>query len=309
MYKELTQEILDKALAVGQPFTARGEVASYIPELAKANQDDFGICVMQSSGEMLSAGDTETRFSIQSVSKTILLAAALTKLGEEEVFSHVLMEPSGDSFNSILKLDLASNKPYNPFINAGAIQVTGLLAQHHMDFEELLAFARKLCLDEGIGLNEPVYNSEATTGDRNRAISYLLKSKHVMEADCSEVTDLYFRACSMNVTARSLASWGMVLANGGCNPKNGERYLDPEHVRIINTLMFTCGMYDGSGEFAVKVGMPAKSGVGGGILATAKNRMGVGVYGPALDEKGNSIAGINALEFLSRQLALHVFEY
>lgn len=309
MYKELTQEILDRALELGKGFTSCGKVASYIPELAKANRDNFGICVVQSNGEVLTAGDTDVRFSIQSVCKTILLALALTEVGEEEVFNYVLMEPSGDSFNSILKLDIASNKPYNPFINAGAIQVTGLLAQHNISFEQIITFARKLCQDEEISLNEAVYNSESTTGDRNRAIAYLLKSKQVMHAEPALVTDNYFRACSMNVTAKSLANWAMVLANGGCNPKTGERYLDAEHVRIINTLMFTCGMYDGSGSFAVKVGMPGKSGVGGGIITTAKNRMGVGVYGPSLDEKGNSIAGINALEYLSRELELHVFEY
>lgn len=308
MQKTLTQDILKEALMKGKAATGHGTVASYIPELAKANREDFGICVMLSDGTVYSCGEVTKRFSIQSVCKTILLAAALTEFGFDKVFTYVKMEPSGDSFNSILKLDTASNLPYNPFINAGAIQIAGLLAKTKT-FEDILEFAKKLCLDDEISLNVPVFESEAETGDRNRAIAYLLKSKDVLHEDCDAVTDLYFRACSMNVTAKSLAGLGMVLANGGINPNTGERLLDKETARIINTLMLTCGMYDGSGEFAVKVGIPAKSGVGGGIVATAKNRMGIGIYGPSLDEKGNSIAGIRALEYLSKELSLHAFEY
>ena len=250
----------------------------------------------------------ETRFSIQSVGKVMSLAMALKLCGAQEVFSHVLMEPSGDSFSSIIKLDTRSDLPYNPMINAGAIQIASLLV-NHVGFEDTLEFARHLCMDPDIDLNEPVYHSEAQTGDRNRAIAYLLKSKGVLMADPEQTLDLYFKLCSLNVTAKSLATMGLVLANDGQNPLTSEHVIAPRHARAINSLMFTCGMYDGSGEFGVKVGIPAKSGVGGGITCSVKGRMGIGVYGPSLDEKGNSMGGLAALEYLSHALHLHVFDY
>ncbi len=308
MAYELTQELLDEALIIGKAATDRGTVASYIPELAKVDAEDFGICVMQKDGSMLHAGEVNQRFSIQSVSKTIVLAAAISEFGLDKVFTYVKMEPSGDSFNSILKLDLTSNLPYNPYINAGAIQITGLLSKK-FKFEDLLDYSKKLCLDDEITLNLPVYESEAATGDRNRAIAYLLKSKDVLHADCDEVTDFYFKMCSLNVSAKSLAGLGAVLANGGVNPITNERLMEAETARIVTTLMFTCGTYDESGEIAVKVGIPAKSGVGGGIVLATKTGMGIGVYGPSLDKKGNSIAGIKALEYISKELHLHTFEY
>jgi glutaminase len=168
---------------------------------------------------------------------------------------------------------------------------------------------RAFCMDDGITLNRAVYESEAQTGDRNRAIAYLLKSKGVLQAEPEKTLDLYFKMCSLNVTARSLAGLGLILANDGRNPFTGRRLMDPRYIRTINSIMFTCGMYDGSGEFGVKVGIPAKSGVGGGITCGVKGRMGIGVYGPALDARGNSVAGIAALEHLSARLHLSVFDY
>ena len=302
------RQALYASYVIGRSWTERGKVADYIPELKKADRDDFGICLMKKDGTVLSYGDVDTRFSMQSISKTVTLAAALLKFGFVKTFSHVKMEPSGDSFNSIIKLDTASNLPYNPMINAGAIQVVSLLA-NELTFEELLALTRAFCMDDGITLNHAVYESEAQTGDRNRAIAYLLKSKGVLQADPEKTLDLYFKMCSLNVTARSLAGLGLILANDGRNPFTGRRLMDPRYIRTINSIMFTCGMYDGSGEFGVKVGVPAKSGVGGGITCGVKGRMGIGVYGPALDERGNSIAGIAALESLSAQLHLSVFDY
>ncbi|MBQ1351330.1 MAG: glutaminase, partial [Oscillospiraceae bacterium] len=175
-------------------------------------------------------------------------------------------------------------------------------------FEQILKFTRQLCLDDDICLDEAVYRSEERTGDRNRSIAYLLKSKEVLEGDALAACDLYFRLCSMSVNARSLAGLGLVLANGGVSPVTGERLLTAQVVRTVKTLMFTCGMYDGSGEFAVEVGLPAKSGVGGGIMSCVENQMGIGTYGPALDEKGNSIGGGSSLQYLSRALHLHMFD-
>ena len=242
-----------------------GAVASYIPELAKADGAAFGLYAWKKDGTVIAHGDTTTRFSIQSISKVINLAVALKYRGFRDVFSHVLMEPTGDAFNSILKLDMVESRPFNPMINAGAIQVMSLL-EPEFSFEDLLTFAREICLDEEIRLNEEVYRSEAETGDRNRAIAWLLKSKEVMQGDPDRITDLYFKMCSLNVTAKSLAGLGLVLACDGMNPFSGRHLIAPGYVRTIKSVMFTCGLYDESGEFGVRVGLPAKSGVGGGIV-------------------------------------------
>ena len=266
---DVLQEHLQKAYVKGCKVLGQGRVADYIPELARADAYAFGLVAQRTDGTVVSCGDVDTRFSMQSV---------------------------------------ANDLPYNPMINAGAIQVMSLLA-NHLNFEDVLQFTRYMCMDPDIDLNEPVYQSEAQTGDRNRAIAYLLKSKGVLMAEPEETLDLYFKLCSMNVTAKSLATMGLVLANDGQNPITGQHVVSPRHARAINSLMFTCGMYDGSGEFGVKVGIPAKSGVGGGIACSVKGRMGIGVYGPALDEKGNSVGGLAALEYLSHALHLHVFDY
>ncbi len=216
------------------------------------------------------------------------------------------MEPSGDEFNSILKLDLKSDLPFNPFINAGAIQIVSLIADM-FSFEDILGFAKQMCMDDGITLNEKVYKSESDTGDRNRAIAYLLKSKGVLMSEPEKTTDLYFKLCSLNVNARSLAGLGVVLANGGKNPFTGKHLINADYVRTIKTLMFTCGMYDFSGEWGVRVGIPAKSGVGGGVTCAAQGNMGFGLYGPALDKVGNSVAAIKAMEHISHRMNLHAF--
>ena len=306
--ERVLQEHVQRAYVMGCKVLGQGHVADYIPELARADKYEFGLVAQKTDGTVVACGDVDTRFSIQSVGKVISLALALKLLGAKEVFSHVLMEPSGDSFSSIIKLDTRSDLPYNPMINAGAIQVVSLLADH-MNPNDILQFARYMCMDPDIDFNEPVYHSEAQTGDRNRAIAYLLKSKGVLMADPEQTLDLYFNLCALNVTAKSLATMGLVLANDGQNPLTGEHVVAPRHARAINSLMFTCGMYDGSGEFGVKVGIPAKSGVGGGIACSVKGRMGIGVYGPALNDKGNSVGGLTALEYLSHALHLHVFDY
>lgn len=306
--KERVREVFQKAYELGLKAAPEGRVADYIPELAKADPNAFGIYMLNGEGESLAFGDVGTRFSIQSVCKVIILAIALKFKGFEETFKHVMMEPSGDSFNSILKLDLRSNLPFNPMINAGAIQTVSMLA-NDFEFEEIMQFARELCMDPNIVLDEAVYRSEAETGDRNRAIVYLLKSKGVLMADPEKTVDLYFRLCSLSVNARSLAALGLVISNGGINPFSGENWIEPNHVRTLKSIMFTCGMYDFSGEFGVRVGVPSKSGVGGGIVCAARGPMGIGLYGPALDPYGNSIAAVKAMEHISEELDLHVFDY
>ena len=301
------ERVFSEAYYIGRASTAKGAVASYIPELAKADPTAFGLYMLTNDGTSLSFGDCEARFSIQSICKVVILAAALKYRGFQGTFDHVMMEPSGDAFNSILKLDMRSNLPFNPMINAGAIQTVSLLADL-LSFDDLVAFARELCNDDGIMLDEAVYKSEFDSGDRNRAIVYLLRSKGVLMADPDKTVDLYFKMCSLSVSARSLATLGLVISNGGLAPLGGKRLIDAEHVRTIKSLMFTCGMYDFSGEFGVRVGVPAKSGVGGGLVCAAPG-MGIGLYGPALDPFGNSIAAVKAMEHISEKLNLHVFDY
>jgi len=306
--KDVIKQVVGEAYENGLEVTKNGRVADYIPELAKADGSSFGICAMNREGECISFGDVTTRFTVQSISKVISLAVALKFRGARDVFSHVSAEPTGDAFNSIIKLDTVSDLPFNPMINAGAIQVASLLV-NEFTFGELLEIAREFCMDKDISLNESVYRSESETGDRNRAIAWLLKSKGVLQADPDKTLDLYFRMCSLNVTAKSLAGLGLVLACDGMDPLREKHLIRPGYVRRIKSIMFSCGMYDSSGEYGLKVGIPSKSGVGGGIMCAAKGPMGIGTYGPALDAKGNSIAGVTALEHISHLLHLHVFDF
>lgn len=303
----MMEEAARKAVAYGKKFVKQGKAADYIPELKKADPEEIGLCIAPIDGKRVLLGDAEKRFTIQSISKVVTLVLALETFGTGEVFSHVMMEPTGDAFNSIIKLDTVSNRPYNPMINAGAIEVVSLLAPKFR-FEEMLSYTRKLCSDDGIRLDEDVYQSEFGSGSRNRAIGYLLESKGVLSGNVSEIMDLYFKMCSLSVNAVSLANMAGVLAHGGVDPDSGKRRMQPYTARVVKTLMLTCGMYDGSGEFAVRVGIPAKSGVGGGIMACAEDRLGIGTYGPALDKKGNSIGGVRMLEVLSDLLGLHIFD-
>lgn len=300
------RQVVEQALVLGQTMTSKGHVATYIPELGKADPNGLGICVYTKDGQKISAGDTTTRFSIQSISKIISLAIALEAYGKNKVFENVGMEPSGDAFNSLLKLENADGTPYNPLINAGALVISSYMVQMYT-FEEVLENVRRLCMDPDIVLDIKVCHSEMSNLSRNRAIAYLLESKGVIHADVEKTLDFYVKMCSLSVTAESLANLGLILASGGIHPKTGERLLKEETVRIVKTIMLTCGMYDGSGEFAVRVGIPSKSGVGGGIISIVDGEVGIGIYGPSLDEKGNSIAGIAMLEYISGKMGFHMF--
>lgn len=301
------RELLEHAVGEGRREIAFGETASYIPELGRVDKNQLGVCIYTSDGKKESVGDTDVRFTIQSISKVITLAVALERCGFYKVFEKVGMEPSGDAFNSLVKLDLSSNYPYNPMINSGAIAIASYLTPI-ISFKKMLEVTKKLCLDDQITLNTDVYLSEMGSISRNKAIAYLLEGKGIIASGgVQESLDLYVRMCSLNVTAESLANFGLVLALGGIHPETGERLLDEDVVRVVKTIMLTCGMYDGSGEFAVHVGVPSKSGVGGGILSVADKKMGIGIFGPALDSKGNSIAGRYILRSLSKELHLHMF--
>ena len=303
----MIQTVLTQAVEAARPAAELGQTASYIPELSKVDKHLLGACVFTLDGGRFSAGDTQVRFSIQSISKVVSLAAALELCGFETIFSQVGMEPSGEAFNAMGKLENLGTAPSNPMINAGAIAVDGYL-QSKISFDRMLEFSRKLCMDPEIRLDEKVYHSEMANLPRNRAIAYLLENKGVIRGDVEQTLDFYVRMCSLSVTAQSLAGLGLMLAGGGVCPATGERLLSPDTVRVVKTIMLTCGMYDGSGTFAVQVGIPSKSGVGGGILSVVDRKMGIGIFGPALDAKGNSVAGERVLRHLSQQLHLHLFD-
>lgn len=303
-------EMLTAIVDAARPRFTEGTVATYIPELGKARADALSLSVVTVEGEGHSAGDRDYPFSIQSISKLISLALALTELGETSVFSHVGVDPTPDPFNSIMRLEMDRvHRPYNPLVNAGAIAVISLLPYEESESRTaaVLDLARRLTANGTLAVNESIYRSERTTSDRNRALAYFMKSTAILKGDVEDVLDSYFRQCSIEATVGDLAVMGATLASGGINPVSGERVLSTGVCRIIRALMATCGMYDGSGEFAIRVGIPAKSGVGGGIVAVVPRRMGIAVCGPALDGKGNSICGMEVLEELSRGMRLRVF--
>ncbi|MGL5615427.1 MAG: glutaminase A [Sarcina sp.] len=304
------KKLLETLIENNREHTKEGQVATYIPELAKANKEEVGACVITLAGEVYKAGDWEKKFTIQSISKVISLMLAIIDNGKENVFKKVGVEPTGDSFNSILNLEIKKkNKPYNPMVNSGAIVTTSLIAGEDRDekFHRILEFAKKVMDNPNITVNEEVYKSEKETGDKNRALGYFLRSNGYMEGSVEDILDTYFKQCSIEVNTLDLAKFGAMLANDGILPWNGERIISREVCRIVKTIMVTCGMYDASGKFAVHIGIPAKSGVGGGIMAAVPHRMGIGVYGPSLDEKGNSIAGSMILKELSEEMDLSIF--
>lgn len=303
------KKVLENIIEKNKEWSKRGEVASYIPELAKANPNALGICVTTLDGEEYFAGDYDTKFTIQSISKVVTLMLAILDNGTEYVFSQIGMEPTESAFNSIVNLENnKQKKPLNPMINAGAIATVSLISGDTAEekFNRILKFTRKITGNDSIDVNNNIYLCEKATGDRNRALAYYMKGNGIIQGDVEDTLDVYFKACSMEVTCKDIARIGALLANAGVL-LNNERVISREACRIIKTIMVTCGMYDASGKFAVHIGIPAKSGVGGGIMAAVPRRMGIGVIGPALDHKGNSIAGIKVLESLSHEFDLSIF--
>ncbi len=304
------KELLQKILKDCAHFTKEGAVASYIPELANADPNDFGICVISEKGKMDFAGDYEKPFTLQSVVKPLILLLALEDCGGERLEALCGVEATGKPFDAFNYSDLALKSEHiNPMINAGAIALGTLIkgATYGEKFSRLLELARKLSGDCGLTVNESVYLSEKATGNKNRALGYMLKAYGMIDGDIEEVLDMYFKACSIQANCKNLASIAFVLANHGRDASSGEQLVSESHARYVNAIMTICGMYNGSGEFALRVGIPAKSGVGGGIMACAPSRMGIGLYSPSLDKKGNSIAGVKALEMLNREIGLSIF--
>ena len=287
---------------------AAGEVADYIPELTHADPEWFGICIATRDGIVYEVGDTEQPFTIQSVSKPFTYGLALADRGEEAVLAKIGVEPSGDAFNAI-SLRPQTGAPMNPLINAGAIAACGLVRGDGVDgriariLETFGRFAGR-----ALDVDERVYASESATGHRNRAIGWMLRTFGVLPDEPTPTLETYFRQCAIRVTCRDLAIMGATLANGGVNPVTGERALDAAFVDNVLSVMATCGMYDFSGEWLYQTGLPAKSGVGGGILAVQPARLGIGVFSPRLDEHGNSVRGIAVCRELAADLGLHIFD-
>lgn len=303
------QKFLDHLVNTHGPSTTSGKVATYIPELAKVNPEGIGICIRTREG-LFCAGDAKTKFTIQSVSKPIVLILALMDWGPDRIFEKVGKEPTGDPFNSMIRLETyKKHKPYNPMINAGAISIASLIKGDSASakIQRVLEFIRLLAHNPDIQIDQRVFRSEKETGHRNRSIAHFLRAIENLEIDPDEALEVYFSQCSVNLTCGDLANIAMVLALDGQSYETGEQLFPKTYAKIAKSYMMTCGMYDGSGEFAIQVGIPAKSGVGGGIMGVVPGRMGIGVYGPALDEKGNSVAGLRMLKELSDTYDLNIF--
>jgi glutaminase len=303
------QSILDDIAQQMAQAPNKGKVASYIPQLAQVDPNQFAISVALPNGETYSAGCAHTPFSIQSISKVFTLTLALGKLGEH-IWTRVGREPSGDPFNSIVQLEHENGKPRNPFINAGAIAVADAIIQNSQSEEalaEIVQFMRFLADDDSIAIDYKVARSEVETGARNASLAYFMASFGHFNNPIDVVLRTYFHHCSIAMNTHQLAKAGLFLANNGINPATGYAIVTPQRAKRINALMLTCGHYDGSGEFAFRVGLPGKSGVGGGILAIAPGKASIAVWSPGLDVIGNSKLGTEALELFAAKTGWSVF--
>jgi glutaminase len=305
----LLQRIVDEIAEQMANVSDKGSVATYIPQLAQVDPNQFAITVALPNGEIYSAGCSQTLFSIQSISKVFTLTLALGKLGEA-LWARVGREPSGDPFNSIVQLEHENGRPRNPFINAGAIAVADAIMQGHKPKEilaEILRFIRFLANDDAINIDEKVAQSEQETGNRNASLAFFMASFGHFENPVDEVLGTYFHHCSIAMNTVQLAKAGRFLANNGINPDTNCVVVSSKRAKRINSLMLMCGHYDGSGEFAYRVGLPGKSGVGGGILAIAPGEASIAVWSPGLDIIGNSKLGTQALELFTSKTGWSVF--
>jgi glutaminase len=307
MIDHLISEIAAKMEAV--PPSERGKVADYIPALARVDPAQFGMAIVLADGSVHLAGDAATPFSIQSISKVFTLTMALQRRGER-VWDRVGREPSGSAFNSIVALETEQGIPRNPLINAGAIVVSDMVLGHdepRTAIGDVLRFVRDLAGDDSISIDSEVANSEAVTGFRNTALANYMKSFGNMSAEVDGALKLYFHQCALSLTCQQLAMAGRYLMLDGAHPVSGKSVIDVQLARRINALMLMCGHYDGSGEFAYRVGIPGKSGVGGGILAIVPGKASIAVWSPGLNARGNSLLGTRSLEMLAAETGWSVF--
>jgi len=302
-YQEIIEEIYAELKSVENP----GKVATYIPELGNVSPDKFGVYLRTVAGETFHSGDSHELFSIQSIAKVLLLALAYKTIGIK-LWERVGVEPSGNPFNSLVQLEYDSGIPRNPLINAGALVVCDVLMSEFSDAPaELLTFIREITGNEKIDFNARIANSEKENGYRNVALSNFLKSFGNIHHDCEEVLDFYFKLCSIKMSCKDLADTFMFLANNGRSPDRKRNILTPSEAKRLNAIMMTCGFYDEAGDFSYRVGLPGKSGVGGGIVAVYPNNYSIGVWSPKLNEKGNSYLGIEFLERFTSETGLSIF--
>ncbi|KHE68096.1 glutaminase A [Halobacillus sp. BBL2006] len=309
MKKDITTDILNEWLDNVRPYAYDGHVANYIPALARQNPEDLAVAIHYIDGETIEAGEVEATFTLQSISKVISLALALMDNGEEYVFDRVGMEPTGDPFHSIYRLEQRPSKPLNPMINAGALAVTNMIHGDTPDEKvgRLLTFIHEMTDDHSISYDREVAESEFESAFLNRSLLFYMKQHQIVTGSVEETLDAYTKQCAIELNVCQLAKIGALFANGGRDLNSGRRIIPKHLARICKTFMVTCGMYDASGSFAIQVGIPAKSGVSGSVLASLNGFGGIAVYGPSLDEKGNSVVGLKLLELLSNRYDLSIF--
>lgn len=310
---------LDQWIAHYRTYAVKGQNVSYIPALGKINLSQLGICIVEPDGTMIKSGDWDVPFTLQSISKVIGFIAACLSRGITYVLERVDVEPTGDAFNSIIRLEMHKpGKPFNPMINAGAISVASLLpgtsAQEKL--ETLYALIEKMIGKRPV-INEKVFQSEWQTAHRNRALAHYLKENGFLESDVEEALEVYLKQCSIEINTEDIALIGLILAHDGYHPIRKEQVLPKEVARLTKALMLTCGMYNASGKFAAFIGLPAKSGVSGGIMTLVPSRLkselpfsdgcGIGIYGPAIDEYGNSLPGVMLLKRIAKEWDLSIF--
>ncbi|MEZ5358665.1 MAG: glutaminase [Candidatus Zixiibacteriota bacterium] len=301
------QRIIEEIAGEVKPLLTQGKIADYIPELAKVSPTKFGMAVRTAGGELFTVGDASERFSIQSISKLFTLTLAMIHAGDK-LWERTGREASGSAFNSLVQLEYENGVPRNPFINAGALVVTDVIISRLSNAKQsVMDFVRGLCGKKDIKFDLTVAQSESRTGHRNKALAHFLKSFGNLHNDTDEVLDAYFHHCSIAMSCVELADACMYLVKDGINPINQSRITTESQAKYINSLMLTCGTYDDVGDFAYRVGLPGKSGVGGGIVAVMPDEFAVCVWSPGLNESGNSLAGVKALELFTTKTGISIF--
>jgi glutaminase len=302
------QRILDEIFDEVKPFTKKGQVADYIPKLASVPLNKFGMVVQTLTGKMFSVGDAEEYFSIQSISKIYCLALALRFVGEEKIWQRIGKEPSGNPFNSLIQLEYEHGVPRNPFINAGALVLVDIILSYSKDaYNMILDFIRDQSNNKYINFDMEVAASEKSAGYRNAALANFLKSFNNLDNIVEDVLQTYFLLCSLRMNCIDLAKSFLILTNHGVSPWSGKQILTKSQAKRINALMLTCGTYDAAGDFVYRVGLPGKSGVGGGIVALIPGKLSVSVWSPGLNCSGNSLAGTKALELFTTKTGMSIF--
>lgn len=299
--------ILEEVYHEVKPLVGAGQIADYIPELAHLSPNKFGMAVQTVNGERFYIGDAAEKYSIQSISKVFTLTMAM-QLEGDGIWKRIGREPSGTAFDSLVQLEYENGIPRNPFINAGALVVADIILSHLGNARQsVLDFMHQLCGETGIDFDHAVAHSERETGFRNAALAYFLKSFGNLHNDPTAVLDAYFHHCALSMSCVEVARAGIYLANGGRLVGNGERIVRANQAKYINSLLLTCGTYDSVGDFAYRVGLPGKSGVGGGILAVMPKEFSVCVWSPGLNASGNSLAGTKALELFTTLTGISIF--